>query len=79
MDKEETKTAVATAAQDTTQVIDKIMASISKVNEQIDWINDHPDEQTAEQAEKMKRQLVRTKQVLLSQLDEHDSEDRVHL
>lgn len=58
----------------TVQAVDRIMASIEKVNQQIAWINDNPGEQTLEQAEKMKQQLSRTKEKLLLQLDKYDEQ-----
>ena len=71
--------AAAETQESSTQAVDRIMASIAKVNDQISWINDNPNEQTAEQAKRMKAKLARVKERLLDELDQYDSGGQVFL
>jgi hypothetical protein len=71
--------AAAETQESSTQAVDRIMASTAKVNDQISWINDNPNEQTAEQAKRMKAKLARVKERLLDELDQYDSGGQVFL
>lgn len=76
-EEEALQTATVAAAPGTTQAIEKIVDCINKVNAQIAWLNENPNEQTVEQAERMKQQFRRTKERLRIQLEQYDMEDQV--
>ena len=58
--------------------VSKILAAIKECNDQITWINDHPEE-SREEAEMNKKQLRHTKQKLFCQLEEYNNHDQVFL
>ena len=62
-----------------TQAVDRILASVARLNDQISWISNNPDEQSEAQAKSMKAKLARAKERLLNELDQHDSEVQVFL